>query len=138
MNKIKLNKWLYYPIKYSDDTNIDIIHLIFNDILNIVNNYKDIDFVNYYELFDRFCHHLYNEYVYPNKQIIINNLDDKDYIELFCEQDIIDTFTYYKNTFNIFPNNSNSYPLLVFIVNNCGVYDIHPEDEISDADDDYY
>ena len=24
------------------------------------------------------------------------------------------------------------------VVNNCGVYDIHPEDEISDADDDYY
>lgn len=141
MNKINYNKWLFSTIKYSEYRNIDIINFIFNDILTIVNNYSDIDFVNSDSLFDNLCVHFYNEYVHPYKQINIDNsdnIDDKDYIESYCEQDIIDTFIYYKNNFNIFPNISSSYPLLLFIVNNCCVYEINTDDENSDIDDDYY
>lgn len=137
MNKININKWLNTDIKYSDDKIKDIINLLFNDILSCLDNYNDIDFINHYNLFDDFCIHFYNEYVYPYNKINIVNIDDKDYIEMFCEQDIIDIFSYYKNNFNIFPGKSTSYPLLSFVVNNCCVYDIQSEDESSDIDDIY-
>lgn len=138
MNKLNFHRWLNKPIKYSDNINLDIVTLLYNDIVDIIKDYNDIDFIDSYNLFENFCKHFYNEYVYPYNAIDITNFDDKDYIELYCEQDVVDIFTYYKNNFNIFPNISSSYPLLVFLVNNCNVYDISNDDDDSSDNDEYY
>jgi hypothetical protein len=142
-NKINYLKWLNITNKYSNESNLDILHLIFDDILSKLYQYKDIEFSNSYDIFDTFCKHFFNEYVYPYNQSNITNVYDElnhsDYIEMFCEQDMIDIFVYYKNNYDIFPHISSSYSLLLFLINNCHVLDIeYDNNNLSDIDDEYY
>ena len=132
-NKIPLNKWLKHKNIYLDINNKEILLDLFNDLIKILDQYNDICLENSYNLFDEFCLFVYNEYVYPNKISCLINIDDSEYIEAFCEQDIIDVFLEYKNNFDIFKYNSISYPLLLFIVNNSIVLDID-DNYCSDSD----
>ena len=132
-NKIQFNKWLQHKNIYLDINNKHILFNLYNDLIKILDQYNDICLENSYNLFDEFCLFIYNEYVYPNKISCLTNIDDSEYIEAFCEQDIIDVFLKYKNNYNIFEYNSNSYPLLLFIVNNSIVLDID-DNYCSDSD----
>ena len=136
MNKIKYHRWLYSPIKYSDDRMIDIIGLLYDHILQLISNYPNLEIINTYDMFNSLCIHVYNEYVIPYHPEQVINFDDKDYIELYCEQDVINIFSYFKHNFSLFPNNSNAYPLLLFIVNQCCVNEID-YDDYNDSDIDY-
>ena len=128
-NKIPLYKWLQNKNIYLDINNKEILFNLYNDLIKIIDKYNDICIENSYNLFDEFCLFMYNEYVYPNKISCLTNIDDSEYIEAFCEQDIIDVFLKYKNNYDIFKYDSNCYPLLLFIVNNSVVLEI---------DDNYY
>tara|TARA_B100000900_G_C20266375_1_gene588144 strand:- start:195 stop:626 length:432 start_codon:yes stop_codon:yes gene_type:complete len=134
-NKIPLYKWLQNKNIYLDINNKEILFNIYNELIKIVDKYNDICIENSYNLFDEFCLFMYNEYVYPNKISCLTNIDDSEYIEAFCEQDIIDVFLKYKNNYDIFKYNSNSYPLLLFIVNNSIVLEIN-DNYLSDSDSD--
>lgn len=139
-NKIQLNKWLQYKNIYLDINNKQILFNLYTDLIKILDQYNDICLENSYNLFDDFCLFFYNEYVYPNKISCLTNIDDSEYIEAFCEQDIIDVFLEYKYNFNIFNYNSNSYPLLLFIVNNSIVLDLdnnYSSDSEYDSDNIY-
>jgi len=135
--KIPYYKWLDNTDKYYNINNKETLFNIFNELIEILDQYPDICLENSYNLFDDFCLFMYNEYVYPNKISSLTNIDDSEYIEAFCEQDIIDVFIKYKNNYDIFKYNSNSYPLLLFIVNNSVVLDLC-DHYCSDSDNDDY
>tara|TARA_Y100001958_G_scaffold143641_1_gene120795 strand:- start:173 stop:604 length:432 start_codon:yes stop_codon:yes gene_type:complete len=134
-NKIPLYKWLQNKNIYLDINNKEILFNLYNELIKIVDKYNDICIENSYNLFNEFCLFMYNEYVYPNKISCLTNIDDSEYIEAFCEQDIIDVFLKYKNNYDIFKYNSSSYPLLLFIVNNSIVLEIE-DNYLSDSDSD--
>uniref|UniRef100_A0A6C0D0V3 Uncharacterized protein n=1 Tax=viral metagenome TaxID=1070528 RepID=A0A6C0D0V3_9ZZZZ len=134
VSKIDYNKWINSNVKSSNDKNIDILYLLYCKLCNIVQKYNDIELLNKYDLFNKFCHHFYDEYVFPYKpNNIIDNVDS-DYIELFCENDIVDLFIHFKDHYNIFNYNNTSYPLVVFILNNSVIVD----DYIESDDDMFY
>ncbi len=134
VQKINYNKWINTSLKYSDDKIIDVLYLMFCNLCNIMDKYKDIDFYNKYNLFQLFCNHFYDEYVTPYKPNNVFYTNDSEYIELFCEDDIVNIFDYFNQNFNIFNTDATSYPLLVFILNNSYII----EDCIDSEDDLFY
>jgi len=132
-NKIPIYKWLHHTNIYLDINNKQILFNLYNDLIKILDQFNDIYLENSYNLFNEFCLFIYNEYIYPRKISCLTNIDDSEYIEAFCQQDIIDVFLKYKNNFEIFKYNSNSYPLLLFIVNNSIVLEIN-NNYCSDSD----
>ena len=141
--KIDFNKWLNKYNKYSDISINDILIKLFNDFSHIIDPYDDICFINTYDMFNKFRIHIYNEFIKPNnnnKYIITN--PDSDYIELLCNDSIIDLYMNYRDAYASYGlpfDDYNSYPLLMFLIQNTEL--INQDEDYSsneDDDDDYY
>ena len=135
--KMNINKWLYKNNKYSDTTNKDIIDYCYNLFVEIIYDYNDLEIVNSYDLYDDFTNHIFNEYVNPINHTEKSNNPDIEYIELLCEEDIINLFIHFKqftqscNSDLFHKKNDSAYSLLLFFSNRVELID-----DISDEEED--
>jgi len=139
--KIDINKWLNKCNKYSDISINDILIKLFIDFCHIIDKHDDICFINTFDMFHRFRIHIYNEFIHPiNNNYIINN-PDSEYIELLFNDSIVDLYMNYRDAYASYGlpfNDCNSYPLLMFLIQNIEVVDNIDEYSSNEDDDDYY